>query len=369
MGMIAGMMRKELVEKGQEIWDFVAYERLAKAWEFKSLPMIDNFSWLKLGGVGERALTGKALWEPLGSSRSFLGFGQLMFLPAQMARLPLADTKGIRTRQVIGPRARRPLEVDTPILLAAIDLASVTTAAKLSLARAAAAVGTAVNSGETDFRKLVDRLRAEGDGVPVGLKIGAGNIEADLEVALEAGFDVVTIDGGQGGTGYGPEMTINNFGVPTVYAIPRARRFLDEHHSDMTLIATGGLRDSGDFLKAMALGADAVAVGEAALAALIYPSWTRIPAWESPLHLIFLGGKHLDQFDATQGAQGVANFLKASTEELALAAQTIGQEDVRDIGRNGLVALTKEVAEVTGVKLAYYAPATATTATTAGVMA
>ena len=442
MGMFAGMMKKELGEKGQGIYEAFVYERLARAWEFKFIPMVDNFSWLKLGGIGERALTGRALWEPLGSTRSFLGFNQLMFLPAQVARMPLEDSKGVNTRQVIGPNARKPMTVDTPIILAAMDRSSVAKEPKLALDRAATAVGTAANSGETgfwpeerrvaskyivqynrahwnntpeqlaqadmvevkvgqaahgsvpwvlpenhlsgeladfldakpgkdgkmqaqmparfeeikgpeDFRKLVDRLRGESGGAPIGLKIAAGDIEGDLQIALDAGFDAVTLDGGQGGTGYGPEMTINNFGVPTLYAIPRARRFLDAHRSNMTLIATGGLRDSGDFLKALALGADAVAVGEAALSALMYPSWTRVPAWVNPMNLVFLGGKYVDQFDATQGARAVANFIKASTDELSMAAQTMGKNDVLAVNKDDLVALTEDVAAITGVKLAY----------------
>ena len=105
-------------------------------------------------------------------------------------------------------------------------------------------------------------------GRPIGIKLAAGNIEADLEVALPAEPDFITIDGRPGGTGASPKLVKDATSVPTIFALHRARRFLDARGAtDVSLVITGGLRVSSDFAKALALGADAVAIGTAALMA------------------------------------------------------------------------------------------------------
>src|SRR5690606_1689334 len=114
------------------------------------------------------------------------------------------------------------------------------------------------------LRDLVDRLREWGEGVPVGVKLAAsGDLEDDLAACLDAGVDVIALDGGQAATRGSPATLQDDFGLPTVHAVVRAERFLREagRRDEVSLIVSGGLYTPGDYLKAIALGADAVYVG------------------------------------------------------------------------------------------------------------
>ncbi|MFS8544003.1 MAG: FMN-binding glutamate synthase family protein, partial [Limnochordales bacterium] len=207
----------------------------------------------------------------------------------------------------------------------------------------------------SQFRAMVDELREASGGAPVGIKFAASRIEEDCEVAIQAGVDFITIDGAQGGSGGGREVTINNTGVPLVYAIPRANRYLHERgvRDRIDLIVTGGLRDAGDFMKAMALGANAVYIGESALLAMIYHQLDKMPPATNPAQLFLYTGEYQDQLDIDQGAQHLANFIKASTTEMQLLAQTLGKNDLQLVNMDDMVALSREMAEITGVQLAY----------------
>src|SRR5258708_10514952 len=112
-------------------------------------------------------------------------------------------------------------------------------------------------------------VRDEAGGIPVGFKLSAQHIEEDLDAALSIGVDYESLDGRGGGTGAAPLLFRNNISVPTIPAIARARRHLDHRgRRDVTLIATGGLRHAPDYAKALALGADAIAVANSALQAI-----------------------------------------------------------------------------------------------------
>ena len=110
-------------------------------------------------------------------------------------------------------------------------------------------------------------MRRRSDGRPIGIKIAAGKIERDLEYCVFAQPDFITIDGRGGATGASPRLVRDSTSVPTVYALYRARKYLDSVRSDISLVITGGLRVSSDFAKAIAMGADAVAIASAALIA------------------------------------------------------------------------------------------------------
>ena len=118
-----------------------------------------------------------------------------------------------------------------------------------------------------DLKELVDKLRRESEGRPIGVKIAAGRIERDLEFCVFAEPDFITIDGRGGATGASPKLVRDATSVPTIYALYRARKYLDEAGAEIDLVITGGLRVSSDFAKAIAMGADAVAVASAALIA------------------------------------------------------------------------------------------------------
>ena len=114
---------------------------------------------------------------------------------------------------------------------------------------------------------MVSELRERSDGRPIGIKIAAGKIEKDLEYCVFAEPDFITIDGRGGATGASPAIVRDSTSVPTVFALYRARKYLDSVKSDISLVITGGLRVSSDFAKAIAMGADAVAVASAGLIA------------------------------------------------------------------------------------------------------
>ena len=119
-----------------------------------------------------------------------------------------------------------------------------------------------------DFKELAEEIRLLTGGIPIGYKIAASHIEADIDFALEVGVDYIILDGRGGGTGSAPTVLRNNINVPTIPALARARRHLDKVDPDISLVITGGLRVAEDFAKAMMLGADAIAVSNSAIQAI-----------------------------------------------------------------------------------------------------
>lgn len=205
------------------------------------------------------------------------------------------------------------------------------------------------------IKDIVQNVKIINPDIPVGVKIAAGNIEKDLDAIIQAGCDFVTIDGGGGGTANSPEVTINNMGVPLVYAVGRAHRHLVSKgvRDNIDLIVTGGLRDAGDCLKAMALGADAVYLGESALIAMSYSQWDRVPPGTAPSELFLSFGDHEDLLDIEEGTKALANFIKASTSEMAMLTGLVGKNDVKKVNTNDLIALTQHMSQATGARLAW----------------
>jgi len=271
----------------------------------------------------------------------------LQIMVAQMANKPLMEDQPVATKLVIGPEAKKPLELDIPLFVSDMSFGALSEEAKISLARGAELSGTGICSGEggmlpeeqqansryfyelasagfgykeellsrvqafhfkggqgaktgtgghlpgsknigkisqvrgiaegtsavspptfkdlssvTDFKRFADRVREISDGIPVGFKLSANHIEKDIQFALDASADYIILDGRGGGTGAAPEMFRDHISVPTIPALARARRYLDEQGASgrVTLIITGGLRVPVDFVKALALGADGIAV-------------------------------------------------------------------------------------------------------------
>jgi len=119
------------------------------------------------------------------------------------------------------------------------------------------------------YRDFATEVREETGGIPVGVKLSAQHIEKDMDAAFEIGVDYIILDGRGGGTGAAPVIFRDNISVPTIPALARARRHLDmSGQSDVTLMVTGGLRTPADFAKALALGADGIAVSNAAIQAI-----------------------------------------------------------------------------------------------------
>ena len=118
------------------------------------------------------------------------------------------------------------------------------------------------------IRAFADEVRSRTGGIPIGYKLSAQHIEKDIDAALEVGCDYVIVDGRGGATGAAPLIFRDHISVPTIPALARARAHLDKSGKDVTLIITGGLRTPADFAKALALGADAVAIANSAIQAI-----------------------------------------------------------------------------------------------------
>jgi glutamate synthase domain-containing protein 2 len=220
-----------------------------------------------------------------------------------------------------------------------------------------------------DLRRFITELREASGGVPVGVKLAASNhLERDLAIAAQAGSDFVTVDGAEGGTHGAPPTLADDFGLPTFLAVCRAARFLAgiPEHQRPTLIVSGGLFTPGQFLKAIALGADAVAIGTAALFALGHGQVARALPWEPPLQIVWYGSPVARRLDVERAARSLHRFLASATGEMALATRALGKTSLSEVGHEDLFALDAWVAQVAGVRTAWPGEGSAGTETMAG---
>ncbi|WP_282198628.1 FMN-binding glutamate synthase family protein [Collibacillus ludicampi] len=369
---------------------------------------------------------------------------KILFNPVHLFRFPTPENVGIRTSITIGHRARKPLTLSIPIMIAAMSFGgALSKSTKIALAKAATAVGTATNSGEAglleeerdaahlfigqynrggwmntpdkykrldaieiqlgqgaqgsapqrttaknigedfrevfglhegedalihsrlpgvnskdDFIQLVRRLRDE-TGVPIGLKIAATHhLEKELQIAVEAEVDFVTLDGAEGGTHGGSPTLQDDVGLPTLFAITRAAEFFVRKGvmGDINLIATGGLVTPGQMLKAMALGADGVYIGTAAIMALVSEQMVKAVPFEPPTSLVIYTGKMTDQLNIDQAAMNVVRYLNACVQEMESVAVTLGKTALSDITKSDLCTIDPFIAKATGIQLGYVAP-------------
>lgn len=392
-----------------------------------------------------RAASGAVIERPFGSPRKFLHFDGLIFSPAQLATFPLDEDEEVDMSFTIGPKAKKPLTLEIPLLAGAMGYGvGVSENVKIAIARGTAAVGTSTNTGEgpllpeerkdakfvivqyssghwsqdedtlkqadaieihigqgatvgtasviphefikgrasemmgvedeeivviparheeikrqRDLARLVDKLRAITDGVPIGVKICAGaQLEADLEVAVKAKVDFISLDGGQAGTKGGPPILEDDFGLPTIFALSRAMQFLKERgvKERVSLLSGGGYANPGHCLKALALGADGVYMGTALLWAMTHEQVTKSIPWEPPTQLTYYSGTQKDQFDEEEAAKSLQHFFNSYVEEMKLAIRALGKTSVRDVSTEDLVALDEWTSKVTQVPLVIAPP-------------
>lgn len=201
-----------------------------------------------------------------------------------------------------------------------------------------------------DLKALISQLRMASDGRPIGVKIAAGHIERDLEFIVYAEPDFITIDGRGGATGSSPMFLRDASSVPTVYALYRARKYLDSVHSDISLIITGGLRVSSDFAKAIAMGADAVAVASSALMALACQQYRICGTGMCPVGVATQDADLRERLKTDAAAGRVANFLNVSLEELKTFARITGHENLHDLSADDLCTISREISEFTNIR-------------------
>ncbi|MCK4927631.1 MAG: rubredoxin [Candidatus Aenigmarchaeota archaeon] len=380
--------------------------------------------------------TGESITEPMRTVKNVISWDDILVKGAQLAKIPLNKDELVSTRTVIGPRARQPLVIETPIYITHMSFGALSKEVKIALAKGSAAVKTAMCSGEggilresfdnsykyifeyipnkysvteenlkavdaieikigqsakpgmgghlpankvtkeiaqirgfpegtdivspahfedikgrDDLKRKVEWLRGKSGGKPIGIKIAAGNVEGDLDVAVYAGVDFITIDGRPGGTAASPKFVKQATSVPTIFALYRARKFLDSRGiKDISLVITGGLRISSDFIKALALGADAVAIGTSALMACACQQYRICHTGRCPVGVTTHDSELRGRMDVDLSAKKLENFLRVSTEELKDFARLTGNDDVHKLGIGDLCTVNSEISNYTEIR-------------------
>jgi glutamate synthase domain-containing protein 2 len=364
------------------------------------------------------------------------GFDNLVFVPAQLAKRPVDYFKDpILTKTILGKNCKKPVEVETPILIAAMSFGALSKNAKIALAKGSALAGTIANTGEggmleeerefakrlviqystgrfgideeilkkadvieikigqgakggqggllqkekvtpevaavrrvklgtdvhspayhpdikspEDLKDKVSWLRKISGGCPIVIKLAAGDVASDVEIAAFADPDIIAIDGHGGGTGAAPEVMLDEMGIPTLPALVTARAKLDKLGAKQELWIAGGFYTGGDAAKALALGADAVFMGSAMLAALGCVGCNLCYLGKCPKGIATQDPELAKNMDVEAAANNVANFIKNCTEEIKMMAGAVGHNDVHKLIKDDLRALTLEVAKIAQVK-------------------
>jgi methylamine---glutamate N-methyltransferase subunit C len=207
------------------------------------------------------------------------------------------------------------------------------------------------------FREVADRVREATGGIPIGFKLSAQHIERDIDAALSASVDYIILDGRGGGTGAAPTMFRDHISVPTIPALARARAHLHRSgRSDVTLIITGGLRTPADFIKALALGADAVAVSNSALQAIGCLGMRACHTNHCPVGIATQKPHLRARLIVEESAQRLARFMSASAELMKVMARACGHRRLSDFSPDDLTTWKREMAELSGVSYGGVAP-------------
>jgi glutamate synthase domain-containing protein 2 len=207
--------------------------------------------------------------------------------------------------------------------------------------------------GPEDFRRIAEEVREASGGIPVGFKMSAQHIEDDIDFALETGVDYIILDGRGGATGASPNLFKDNISVPTMAALARARRHLDARgRGDVTLVITGGLRTENDFVKALALGANAIAVSNSALQAIGCLGMRACHTNNCPVG-IATQRKHLRaRFQIDKSAQQLRNYLRATVELMKVLARACGHHHLSEFEPDDLTTWNRDIAKLAGIRYA-----------------
>ncbi len=368
--------------------------------------------------------------------RRYASFDDIVFKPAQLARLPLLEDSPVDTSVVLGRRTARPLRLAIPLLVSHMSFGALSAEAKVALAGGAKQAGTAIGSGEggvlpaereaaggyilematgyfgwteeniaaadavevkigqgakpgqggllparkvtadiarvrgvepgkpahspsrfpdidsvDGLRQRIEWIRSVNPGIPVGIKFAAGNVEEDVAAALEAGADWLTIDGLGGGTGAAPEHVKDNVGVPNVAGLYRVRTWLERHGvTDVEVIATGGYRTPAEMAKALAVGADAVALATASMMAIGCQQYRACHRGTCPVGIATQATELRLRLDPEVSARRLHTFLTAATSMIADYCRLTGHGRIAELSRSDLATLRADVAERTDLQ-------------------
>jgi glutamate synthase domain-containing protein 2 len=389
--------------------------------------------------IKDMAATGNSVVRSMGSLKKLpFSLNDLHFIPAQVYRIPLNRDDEVNTEVCIGPNAKKPLTVSSPIMISGMSYGATSKNVKLVIAQIASKLKIAFNSGEggileeelnvasdyligqyatgrfgvdekmlkrvaaveirfgqgaypgkgsylpaskmtpdvakvrglkgreaayspahhhdmtnpQEIKEKVSWLRTVTGGVPIGAKIGCGNIEKDIQVLVDAGVDFVALDGFGGGTGATDVYVRENVGIPLFAALPRAFRVLTDRgvKDKISLIAGGGLRTAADFAKCLALGADAVYIGTAALIAINCEQYRICHTGLCPTGVTTHNPALVKQLDVEEGSAKLSNFVTTATQEIANLTRIVGKDDVNKLDSDDLVAMNKDLAVIAGTK-------------------
>lgn len=359
----------------------------------------------------------------------------IQILPAQLARLPLLEDVEVGTGVTIGPRARKPLHLQIPLLVSDMSFGALSEEAKVALARGAEKAGTGICSGEggmlpeeqaensryfyelasakfgfkmellervqafhfkggqgaktgtgghlpghknigkisqvrgipegkpaispprfldltceDDYRALAAQVREVTGGIPIGFKLSANHIEQDIDAAIRIGVDYIILDGRGGGTGAAPLLFRDHISVPTIPALARARRHLDRRgRQDITLIITGGLRTAPDFIKALALGADAIALSNSAIQAIGCQAMRACHTNNCPVGIATQKQHLRARLDIELSARRLATFFAASVELMQVMARACSHDHMNQFCPDDLTTFNRDLASLAGI--------------------
>ncbi|MGD8795384.1 MAG: FMN-binding glutamate synthase family protein, partial [Thiohalophilus sp.] len=202
-----------------------------------------------------------------------------------------------------------------------------------------------------DFKRFADRVREISGGIPIGFKLSANHIERDIEFALQASADYLILDGRGGGTGASPLLFRDHISVPTIPALARARRYLDQQglSGKITLIITGGLRTPADFIKALALGADGVAIANSAIQAIGCVAARICHTNQCPSGIATQDPNLRQRLDVENGAHRLARFLQSSVQLMQVMARACGHDHLNQFNQQDLATFDYDMARLSGI--------------------
>jgi glutamate synthase domain-containing protein 2/glutamate synthase domain-containing protein 3 len=415
----------------------------SRALRIYPVPEVPRATWSRqeIDEIQLKAAKGHPSVRGMGAWGKFPHFDDLVFLCAQTSRPPIDHYREpCNTEVVLGDRyAAKPIKLKMPIIIGAMSFGAISKEAKLAVAKAAAKLGIAVNTGEggmlmeerdlapiliaqyasgrfgvsasylqsadaveikigqgakggqggllmgekvteevanvrgipagsdavsparhldivgpEDLKMKIEQLREITDWkVPIMVKYSAGRVGDDVKIAAKAGADIIIIDGKQGGTGAAPDIIIEHAGLPTLPALVEAERALKETgvRDEVSLIISGGIRSGADVAKALALGADAVAVATGVMIAMGCRACGLCATGRCPRGITTQDATLRRRLRVEEATSMIENYLRATNEELEMFTQLTGKTDVRNLDRDDLRALSLDSAAITGVRL------------------
>ena len=204
----------------------------------------------------------------------------------------------------------------------------------------------------SDFKELAAEIRSLSGGIPIGFKLAASHIEADINFALEVGVDYIILDGRGGGTGSAPTILRNNINVPTIPALARARKHLDTIGSDIDLVITGGLRVPEDFAKALMLGADAIAISNSAIQAIGCLGMRACGSNNCPVGIATQKEDLRQRLVIESSANQLNNFLTAANDLIKVISRSCGYDDISKFNFRDLSTYNYDMHRLTGIAYA-----------------